>query len=243
MNDLPLKCDNLFHLCEVGTHYWNNIEVLRYKKEILGMTIQLNSISIHKSYKVKPHQLKIGVWWKKNYPAAYASKISTRGTNTGSILISSSTKYYQKSYVLPPWRALKSTSQSTGSSLRWELLSLDKHCVKIRKLGTAKLREKWAIGPEDVTHWAGSGFFLLDDNAPGKKIKHMDMCTPVFPFQSTTRSSSMGSQTTEWVCFSIWWLYCCIRQICHDPSTLHIQHALYHRILEKTRGNPVFFPI
>lgn len=117
------------------------------------------------------------------------------------------------------------------------------HCVKIRKLGTAKLREKWAIGPEDVTHWAGSGFFLLDDNAPGKKIKHMDMCTPVFPFQSTTRSSSMGSQTTEWVCFSIWWLYCCIRQICHDPSTLHIQHALYHRILEKTRGNPVFFPI
>ena len=128
------------------------------------MTIQLNGISIHKSYKVKSHQLKIGVWWKDNYPPAYASKISTRGTNTGNILISFSTKYYQKSYVLPPWRALKSTSQSTGSSLRWERLNLDKHCVKIRKLGTAKLREKWAIGPEDVTHWAGSGFFLLDDS-------------------------------------------------------------------------------
>ena len=109
-------------------------------------------------------------------------------------------KIYQKNYVLPPWLVLESTSQSTGSSSRWELLSLDKHCVKIRKLGTAKPTEKWAIGPEDVTHWAGSGFFLLDGSAPRKKVKCMDMCIPVFPFQSTTRSSSVGSRTTEWFC-------------------------------------------
>ena len=62
MKDLPLNCDNFFHLCETGRQYWNNIEILRYKKEILGMTIQLNSISIYKSYKVKSYQLKIGVW-------------------------------------------------------------------------------------------------------------------------------------------------------------------------------------
>lgn len=104
MKDLPLNCDNFFHLCETGRQYWNNIEILRYKKEILGMTIQLNSISIYKSYKVKSHQLKIGVWWKNNYPPAYASKISTWGTNTGSILISFSTKYIRRAmFCLLDW--------------------------------------------------------------------------------------------------------------------------------------------
>lgn len=108
-------------------------------------------------------------------------------------------KIYQKSYVLASWLAVESTSQSTGSSSRSELLSLDKHCVKIRKLGTAKLVRKgnWAWGCHTMSRLC---LFLLDDNAPGKKIKHMDMCTPVFPFWSTTRSSSLGCQTSEWVC-------------------------------------------